>query len=93
MEKEREIRKIVKEMKVGDLIRFPTGKDDEYIEVERIFFKRSPAWAVYCSGERQIFQDMTKVIQIVSKNWNQDLKKVMEDRYTDLLEIIDLGEY
>lgn len=93
MSKKIAVQKIISEMKVGDLVRFPTGKEDEFIEVERIFISRDPAWVVYYSGDRLVIKELSEITRFIAKRWNQDLKKIMEERYSDLDEIIDLGDF
>lgn len=93
MSKEIAIQKLVEDMKVGELIRFPAGKEEEFIDVERVFLDRAPAWVVYHQEGREIVREIAKIVQLVAEHWSQDLRKVIAQRYTDLLEIIDLGEY
>ncbi len=88
-----EIRSTLMRMRVGEAVRFPTDKANQFIEIERIFTGKEQCWVVYIDGKRQVTRKVEEVVEIVSKNWNPSLKKIMNDRSSELDEIVDLGEF
>jgi hypothetical protein len=91
--KDKELRKKLQEMRVGEVLRFSADPPDESLEVERIMIGMEEGWAVYHRNERMIMHDQEETVQYLSKYWNINIKKVMDSRYSELGEIIDLGEY
>jgi hypothetical protein len=80
-------------MKVGEAVRFPTGQPDQFVEIDRVFTRKNQSWVVYVNGERKVMRKIDDVVEVIQKNWNPSLKKIMDERFSELDEIIDLGEF
>ncbi|MGA9173984.1 MAG: hypothetical protein WBZ33_08440 [Thermoactinomyces sp.] len=91
--KDKELRKKLQELRVGEPLRLIADTPDESLEVERIMVGMEEGWAVYHRGERMIMQDQEETVRYLAKYWNINIKKVMDMRYSELGEIIDLGDY
>jgi hypothetical protein len=91
--KEHEIKEKLKEMKVGEPILFSTRDTDVYLEVDRAFVGIEVGWVIYHQGERLILRDLNEAVKYIAKYWNINLKKVMDDQFSELDEIVDLGEF
>lgn len=93
MSKVMEIKSTLMRMRVGEAVRFPTNKPNEFIEIDRVFTGMEQSWVVYENGQRHVMREINDVVQVILKNWNPSLKKVMDERFSELDEIIDLGEF
>jgi hypothetical protein len=93
MSKVMEIKSTLMRMRVGEDIRFPTNKPNQFIEIDRVFTGKVQSWVVYVDGERRVIGEIDEVVQVIIKNWNPSLKKVMDQRFSELDEIIDLGDF
>lgn len=93
MSKVMEIKSTLMRMRVGEAVRFPTNKPNQVLEIDRVFTGKQQSWVVYIDGERQVMQKIDDVVAVIVNNWNPSLKKVMDQRFSELEEIIDLGDY
>lgn len=91
--KEQEVKNILKSLKVGEPTLFSTSKDEEKIEVERVFKGLDEGWMVIYQGERTVFTDLDEAARFLSQHWGMDLKKRMQNQYQEMNDLIDLGEY
>ncbi|MCH5583667.1 hypothetical protein MK805_01605 [Shimazuella sp. AN120528] len=93
MSKVMEIRSTLMKMRVGEAVRFPTNKPDQFVEIDRVFTGKKQSWVVYVDGERKVMRKIDEVVEVIQKNWNPSLKKIMDEQFSELEEIIDLGEF
>lgn len=93
MSKVMEIKSTLMRMRVGEDIRFPTNKPNQFLEIDRVFTGKVQSWVIYVDGERRVIGEIDEVVQVILKNWNPSLKKVMDQRFSELDEIIDLGDF
>jgi hypothetical protein len=93
MSKVMEIKSTLMRMRVGEDIRFPTNKPNQFLEIDRVFTGKVQSWVIYVDGERRVIGEIDEVVQGILKNWNPSLKKVMDQRFSELDEIIDLGDF
>ncbi|WP_028776453.1 hypothetical protein [Shimazuella kribbensis] len=93
MSKVMEIKSTLMRMRVGEAVRYPTNKADRFVEIDRVFTGKDQSWVVYVDGERKVMRKIDDVVEVIQKNWNPSLKKIMDERFSELEEIIDLGEY
>lgn len=93
MSKVMEIKSTLMKMKVGEAVRFPTHKPEEFVEIDRAFTGKKQSWVVYVDGERKVLRKIDDVVEVIQKNWNPSLKKIMDEQFSELEEIIDLGEF
>ncbi len=91
--KEREVRSILKSIKVGEPIHFSTTNTDEQIEVERIFAGLDEGWVIIYRDERRVIKNLDDAVSFLSKHWSLNLKNWLREQYEELNEMIDLGEY
>ncbi|MBA4601313.1 hypothetical protein [Thermoactinomyces mirandus] len=91
--KEREVKSILRNMKVGEPIHFSTTNTDEQIEVERVFVGLEEGWLIIYQGERKVLKNLNDAVSFLSKHWNLDLKHLLRGQYEELNEMIDLGKY
>ncbi|MBA4493029.1 hypothetical protein ACFO25_07920 [Paenactinomyces guangxiensis] len=91
--KEQEIIAKLKEMRVGEPIRFTTENPDVYLDVDRIFLGLDEGWVIYHQERRLVMHDLQEAVQYICKYWNLNIKKVMDLQFSELDEIEDLGEY
>lgn len=92
MAKDLEIRSLLKQMRVGEPIRFSIS-EDQYMEVDRVFMGVEEAWILYKDGEKQVFKEIDEIVQFICRYWNPSLKKIIEKQFSELMEIEDLGEF
>jgi hypothetical protein len=93
MSKVTEIKSTLMRMRVGEAVRFPTSKPDHFLEIDRVFTGKEQSWVVYVYGERKVLRKIDEVVAVIQQNWNPSLKKIMDERFSELDEIIDLGEF
>jgi hypothetical protein len=93
MSKVMEIRSTLMKMRVGEAVRFPTNKPEHFVEIDRVFTGKKQSWVVYVDGERKVMRKLDDVVEVIQKNWNPSLKKIMDEQFSELEEIIDLGEF
>lgn len=91
--KEQEIRRQLKKMRMGEAVHFPTHESDVFLEVDRIFLGVEEGWVVYHLEERLVMRELEEVVQYIARHWNVSIKKVMDQQFSELDEIEDLGEY
>jgi hypothetical protein len=63
------------------------------IEVERTLIGLQEGWVIHHLGQRRIMHDLEEAVRYLAQHWNMNLKKVIDMQYTELGEIIDLGEF
>ncbi|TCS94886.1 hypothetical protein [Hazenella coriacea] len=90
--KAQELKESLKKMNIGEPVYFPTAKSDSYMEVDRVFVGIKVAWAIRYQNE-EIVLDLDEAAEYIAKHWNQNLKKVIDQQFSELDEIEDLGEY
>jgi hypothetical protein len=91
--KELKIKEKLKKMRVGEPIRFSTDHPDVYMEVDRVFVGMDEGWVIYHKGERLIMGGLEEAARYIAKHCNPNLKKLLEEQYSQLEEIVDLGEF
>jgi hypothetical protein len=91
--KVQEVKDKLKAMTVGEPLRFSTLQPDEIIEVERIFVGLEEAWMIWHRGERMIHRNLDEAAHYIAKHWHLNLKRVIHFQFSELDEIIDLGEF
>lgn len=93
MSKIAEIKSTLMRMRVGEAVRFPTSKPDQFLEIDRVFTGKDQSWVVYVDGKRNVMRKLNDVVAVIQEYWNPSLKKVMDERFSELNEIIDMGEF
>ncbi|SEM73671.1 hypothetical protein [Lihuaxuella thermophila] len=91
--KELQIMEKLKEMRVGEPIHFSTKDPDVFLEVDRVFVGMNEGWVIYHQGQRLIMEELKEAARYIAQHWNLNLKKLMDQQYSQLEEIVDLGEY
>lgn len=91
--KELQIKEKLKGMRVGEPIRFSTDHPEVYMEVDRVFVGMDEGWVIYHQGERLVMGGLEEAARYIAKHSNLNLKKLMDKQYSQLEEIVDLGEF
>ncbi|SHE77797.1 hypothetical protein SAMN05444392_103106 [Seinonella peptonophila] len=91
--KEREISQILQKMHVGEPFLFSTKEAEKQIEVDRIFKGLDEAWVIRFNGEQIMIKDIEVAVKFISRHSGMELRQVVDRQFSELEEIIDLGEY
>lgn len=87
------ISQILKEMRVGEPYLFSTKEPGKDIEVERIFQGVNEAWIIRFKDERLVTKSFDETVQFIGKYYGIELRKIVDQQFSELDKIIDLGEF
>lgn len=91
--KEREIGLILKEMHVGEPYRFTTAQAGKVIEVDRVFKGVKEAWVIRFDGNEIVMKDFQAAVKYIAKRSGSEFRRIIDKQFSELEEIIDLGEF